>query len=80
MGIGTTEILLILVLGLLIFGAGKLPDVARKAGQAFHTYRQATGEINKIKNPATWVDALTKEPAPKEDAPEKKDPPDQPAS
>jgi len=75
MGVGTTEILLILVVVLLVFGAGKLPTVARKAGQAFREYKKATGEINKVKNPVTWLDAITKD-----DQREKKDSADKPPS
>ena len=75
MGVGTTEILLILVVVLLLFGAGKLPGVARKAGQAFREYRKATGEINKVKNPITWLDAVTKG-----DKREKQDSADKPPS
>lgn len=44
-GIGPMEILLILVVALIIFGPGRLPEIARKAGKAMRTVRKATFDL-----------------------------------
>ena len=44
-GIGPMEILLILVVALVIFGPGRLPEIARKVGQAIRTVRKATFDL-----------------------------------
>ncbi|MHB1418696.1 MAG: Sec-independent protein translocase subunit TatA/TatB [Bacillota bacterium] len=45
--IGTPELILVLVLALIIFGPGKLPDLGRTIGKAVNEFRKATGEIQK---------------------------------
>lgn len=42
--IGWMELVLILVLALIIFGPGKLPDVARAVGKSIGEFRKATKE------------------------------------
>jgi len=44
-GIGTWEILLILVIALIIWGPNKLPEIARKLGQISRTVRKASHEF-----------------------------------
>lgn len=44
-GIGVPELLLILVLALIIFGPGKLPDVGKAVGKALGEFRNASREI-----------------------------------
>lgn len=43
--IGTTEILLILVIALLIFGPKKLPDLGRSLGKAIREVRKASSDL-----------------------------------
>lgn len=43
--IGTTEILLILVIALLIFGPKKLPDLGRSLGKAIREVRRASSDL-----------------------------------
>jgi sec-independent protein translocase protein TatA len=43
MNLGPLELGLILVIILLIFGAGKLPDVFRSLGQGISEFRDAAG-------------------------------------
>jgi sec-independent protein translocase protein TatA len=43
-GIGFTEILLIVLIILLLFGARKLPELARGMGDAVREFRKATKE------------------------------------
>ena len=47
MRIGIGEILVILVLFVLLFGAKRLPDLAKSLGKAFRTFRK---EVKDIKN------------------------------
>ncbi len=47
-GLGATEILVILVVVIIFFGAKKLPDVGRGLGQAMREFRKAEGDKNKV--------------------------------
>ena len=38
-GLGTTEMLIVLVLVLIIFGAGKLPEVAGSLGKGLRSFK-----------------------------------------
>ncbi len=44
-GIGTGEILLILVLALIIWGPGKLPEIARTMGRTVRALKKATFDL-----------------------------------
>jgi len=43
--IGPMELILILILALIIFGPGKLPEVARGFGKAISEFRRASQEL-----------------------------------
>lgn len=43
-GLGTSEILLILLIILLLFGAKKIPEMMRGLGQGLREFRKATSE------------------------------------
>lgn len=47
-GIGTQELLLILVVVLLIFGAKKLPEIGGGLGRAIRNFRRASSEPDEI--------------------------------
>jgi sec-independent protein translocase protein TatA len=49
--LGTTELIIILVVVILIFGLGKLPEVGRGLGQSIHDFRAAL--INDENEPET---------------------------
>jgi sec-independent protein translocase protein TatA len=43
--IGVTELILILVIALIVFGPGKLPDVGRALGKTIREFKKASREI-----------------------------------
>lgn len=45
MNIGPSEVLLIAILALLIFGPRRLPEIGRTAAKALREFRKATAEI-----------------------------------
>ena len=55
MSLGITEILLILVVIILLFGGKRIPEIARALGRASYEYKKAKNVIQKeaqeIKNP-----------------------------
>jgi TatA/E family protein of Tat protein translocase len=44
-GIGPLEFFLILVVALIVFGPGKLPELARQLGRAVREFRKASSEL-----------------------------------
>ena len=46
-GIGLPELILILIIGLVIFGPGKLPGVGKALGQSIKEFKQANAEDEK---------------------------------
>jgi sec-independent protein translocase protein TatA len=66
MGLGTTEILVILFIVLLLFGARKLPELARGLGKSVNEFKKGAAEAEK-----ELKDAIETEPAkPAEKKPE----------
>ena len=47
-GIGMQEILIILVIGLVIFGANRLPEVGSGLGKAIRNFKRAATEPDEI--------------------------------
>lgn len=47
MGIGFWEWVIIFLIILLLFGARRLPEVARSLGKAFHEFRKAKDELTR---------------------------------
>lgn len=41
-GIGVPELILILIVGLVVFGPGKLPEVGRAIGKSLNEFKRAT--------------------------------------
>ena len=47
MGIGATEWLLIIVVVVLLFGAKRIPELARSLGKAKHEFKKAQDDLNR---------------------------------
>lgn len=50
-GIGFQELLVILLICLLVFGASRLPEIGRALGRGIQEFKKATKEINKDDEP-----------------------------
>ena len=86
MGIGFPELMIILVIIMIIFGAGKLPEIGSAFGNSIKNFKKSMKEAGEIQE-ATNLESTetsegseasepsegetTKEPAPAEDAKEK---------
>ena len=68
-GIGTTELLVILFIILLVFGSKKLPELARGLGKGINEFKRASQEIQSELDVNSALDPKTKE----KDNVEKKD-------
>jgi sec-independent protein translocase protein TatA len=49
-GIGIQELLIILVIILIIFGAGKLPEIGSALGKGIKNFKKSVNENNEITN------------------------------
>ena len=56
-GIGVAELILILIVGLIVFGPGKLPEAGRALGKGLREFKKASNALTQ---------ALNAEPAPKQ--------------
>ncbi len=45
-GLGMGELLVILLIALLLFGAQKLPEIARAIGQSFNYFKKGLRDVN----------------------------------
>ena len=59
-GIGTFEILIILFIILLLFGAKKLPELAKGLGKGIKEFKKASNEIKEEVENATDLDSEDK--------------------
>ena len=48
-GLGIPELLVILVIVLVVFGAGKLPEIGKSLGQSIKNFKSAAKEEDKTK-------------------------------
>ena len=85
MGIGFPELMIILVIIMIIFGAGKLPEIGSAFGNSIKNFKKSMKEAEEIQEATNLEstetsegaddsepseDETTKEPAPTEDAKE----------
>lgn len=54
--IGFAELVVVLVLALIIFGPGKLPDVGKAVGKAIREFKQASKKVQDEIEEATHLD------------------------
>lgn len=59
MSIGIPEIILIVVVVLLLFGAKRIPELARSLGKAQHEYKKAKDASRCCKSVDAWVADLS---------------------
>ena len=52
-GIGMPELLIILVIILIIFGVGKLPEIGSALGKGIKNFKKSVNESNEITNKET---------------------------
>jgi sec-independent protein translocase protein TatA len=57
MGLGPTELIIILVILLLLFGGSKLPSLAKGLGQSVKEFKKASKEGDDEKKPEAKTDA-----------------------
>ncbi|KYH33119.1 Sec-independent protein translocase subunit TatA/TatB [Neomoorella mulderi] len=55
-GLGAPELILILVLALIIFGPGKLPEVGRALGKGIREFKNATNSVTEEIKEAARID------------------------
>jgi len=66
LGVGPGELFLIMLLALIVFGPGKLPEIGRGLGRAIAEFRRATNEITQEFNRELSLDSLLEEPGKRE--------------
>lgn len=53
-GLGVSELVMILIIGLVVFGPGKLPDIGNALGKSVREFRSASTELlEETKRPET---------------------------
>ena len=57
LGLGGTELIVILVIVLLLFGGAKLPSLARGLGQSIKEFKKASKEESSDEKPVAKADA-----------------------
>jgi sec-independent protein translocase protein TatA len=56
-GLGTTEMMIILVLVLIIFGAGKLPQVGSALGKGLRNFKEGVATVNESDEEKKSIDS-----------------------
>jgi Tat protein translocase TatB subunit len=68
-GIGMTELVVIMVVALIVFGPTRLPELARSLGRAMSEFRRASTDIRQTFNEAVQEPTPAPAPAPAPPAP-----------
>jgi sec-independent protein translocase protein TatA len=59
-GLGTSELIIILILVLIIFGAGKLPQVGKSLGQGLRNFKDGMKDGEKGESDKSEIDTHNK--------------------
>jgi len=59
-GLGTSELIIILILVLIIFGAGKLPQVGKSLGQGLRNFKDGMKDGEKGESDKNEIDTQNK--------------------
>ncbi len=60
-GLGPSELVVILLIALLIFGPSKLPELGRSLGKAIREFKKVTSEVeSEIKQGMNEIESVTK--------------------
>lgn len=62
--IGIPELLIVLFLVMLIFGAGKVSEVGRSLGKGVREYKKVESELDRLRKPVSLDKLLGPEPKP----------------
>lgn len=52
-GIGVPELVLILIIGLVVFGPGKLPEIGKSVGRSLNEFKRATSGLTSTTTDST---------------------------
>jgi len=64
-GMGTGEIILVIIVAIMIFGPNKIPEIARTVGKAINTIKQTSSDLtSQITKEIDEVEQSTREHAP----------------
>ena len=66
-GIGVPELVLILIIGLVVFGPGKLPEIGKAVGKSLNEFKKATSNITAEDKPEAKAEIREAEVLPPED-------------
>ena len=61
MGIGFPELMIILVIIMIIFGAGKLPEIGSAFGNSIKNFKKSMKEVNEVKEEMNVEAAITED-------------------
>ncbi|OUN00913.1 MAG: preprotein translocase subunit TatA [Firmicutes bacterium ZCTH02-B6] len=67
-GIGATELVIILVLALIIFGPGKLPEVGKAIGKGIREFKKATSSLDEDDQKPASASSAERQGVPKDGA------------
>lgn len=79
-GIGVPELVLILIIGLIVFGPGKLPEMGRTLGKGIREFRKASNALSQAINAPENQPQQPAAPAPQPQQPAVQAQPQQPAA